>query len=473
MKNIPCNAAIAAAVVCMFTAAWAVPVSASTDTPSQSELQQQIQQLNQEIRQLQNQSQQLGQQVEQLKKKQEQKQKPVATASTTYDATAASATPSASKSANKTYLGGAFYLNYARSTDQGNSGTGDGSFSYLSLNANGNFGKMKWGFDEWIGPSSWIADKALMHLAWVSYDFGSRGTVTGGFFQVPFGNYPYGYHTFWGSMGYYTGFNDNQALGAGYTFEKSGWRWDLDVFKNYDAGQNSLYSGNPFQEYRMIDTGNTRLAYTFGKDTHNTVNASASFRGGHLQIGEENGHYGSHWAGALAADAELGDWTLQGQVVLYKYNVPAGRVDSSGNAISRRSVLMENFGFESARIPAAGIMYTFNVARTFNFKNLQPIDNVQLFTDFGYLKSRNGKCDNSVSWAGRESSLTCAGGTGYRMGNIMSVTPGAITTMGSFTLWTEVILGKNDALRFIGPNDNQWHARYNIEAVYYFGGNVM
>ncbi|HEU0198189.1 MAG TPA: hypothetical protein VFQ88_13380, partial [Nevskiaceae bacterium] len=335
----------ATAAACGCAAIWSLPTMAAQD-PTTTALQQQIQKLNQEIDQLQSQSQQLGQQVQQLEKK----QKSAATATTTVASTA----PSKPESKNKTYLGGAFYLNYGRYSNSYNGaqpGPGDGGFSYMSLNANGNYGNLTWGFDERIGPSGQIADKELMHLAWVGYDFDKSNSMTAGFFQVPFGNYPYGYDVYWGSMGYYLGFNDNQALGAGYTFKRGAWRWDLDAFKNYDAGQNSLYAGNPFQEYRMVDTGNTRLSYTFGKGTSNTVDVSGSFRGGHLEVGGQPSHYGTHWAGAVAADAELGPWSLRGQVVMYKYNVPAGRFQGpkkDGQAISRNSILMEDYGFESA-----------------------------------------------------------------------------------------------------------------------------
>lgn len=371
------------------------------------------------------------------------------------------------------------YQNYSDGVgDQPHSG-GDFILDYFSLNALGEYGDLTYAFEGRISSNN-IDDTAYLHYGWATYDFTDNHQVKGGYFQVPFGNYPTGYQSFWGSLGYYAGFNDTQAAGIGYKYENGPWRVDLDAFKNDDLGQASLYASTPDDGYDQVNEGNGRLAYTFNHDGDNTLNVSLSARGGQFDVGagngrpdrytgSHNGSHGSHWAVAAAAQADLGLWTLQAQVTNYKYNIPKGRADSDSNVLSDRSVMMRNYGFNSGRMPASGQLYSFSVARDIPVTDMGPIEKFTVFNDYGYLHSYISPGEHDYQ-PGAEHSMK---ENGHRLSGMHSDTLGVAMYSGPLTLWADITFGKNDQMAFMGANNGNWHTRFNLTGSIAFDGELF
>lgn len=371
------------------------------------------------------------------------------------------------------------YQNYSDGVgDQPHSG-GDLILDYFSLNALGEYGDLTYAFEGRISSNN-IDDTAYLHYGWATYDFTDHHQVKGGYFQVPFGNYPTGYQSFWGSLGYYAGFNDTQAAGIGYKYENGPWRLDLDAFKNDDMGQGSLYASTPDDGYDQVNEGNGRLAYTFNHDGDNTLNVSLSARGGQFDVGSgngrpdryagsHNGSHGSHWAVAAAAEAELGLWILQAQVTDYKYNIPKGRADSDSNVLSDRSVMMRNYGYNSGRIPASGQLYSFSIARDIPVEDMGPIEKFTVFNDYGYLHSHisPGQYDYQP---GADRSMK---ENGNRLSGMHSDTLGVAMYSGPLTVWADITFGKNDQVAFMGANNGNWHTRFNLTGSIAFDGELF
>ncbi|WP_147418181.1 hypothetical protein [Salinisphaera sp. Q1T1-3] len=425
------------------TALWSVQASAQTSSqPSLEQLQQQIQQLQQQVQDM---------------KTQQQNQQTQAASTSSSNNGAAPQQASSEGPKKSLNVGGGVAVEYQVQDHDAAPDQRDGGnliFDYFSLNFSGQYGKLTYAAEERFSTVN-FADSSFLHYGWAAYDFNDHNQLKGGYFQVPFGMVKdIGYQTFWGNLTYFAGFTDNQAAGLGYKYENGGWRVDLDAFKNDDLQQNSLYGSNPFQGYQQINGGNGRIGYTFNKDGDNWVDVSAAARGGQLEVGNSNDN-GTRWAATVAADARIGLWTVQGQVVGYKYNIPDDR-SFNGAALSTQAITVENYGF-GYQVPASGEIYSFNVARDFPVQNMGPIDKFQVYNNYSYLHSGEGDYDEF----------------GNRIGDVQFNAVGGEMVAGPVYIWADMLIGKNSAMTFVGPNDGDWHPRFNLTAAIYFDGDLV
>ena len=349
------------------------------------------------------------------------------------------------------------YKGYGHSQKPG----GDFRLDYFEVNAHGNVGKsLTFGAEERFSTTN-FKDSEYLHYGWAAYHFGTHFNqqVKGGYFQVPFGNLPYGYQTFWGNLAYYAGFTDHQGAGLGYRYKDNGWRFDADFYKNDDLGQRSTYAGgNPTGGYQNINTGNLRIAYTVNKGNPHHVTFSLAGKGGQLYTGSRD--LGSQWAGTAAMDTHWGPWTLQFQAVDYAYNVPQGATTAGGVLLNRDSVTAEDYGY-AYQMPARGQVYTGNLARSFKV-NWGPVHKVKLYDNYGYLDVGGDGQFNSAA----------PGDTPNSTGNVQLNAAGVEAVAGPVYIWADVLTGRNSAMAFVGPNDGHWHTRFNLAAAFYFSGNV-
>ncbi|AWN15626.1 hypothetical protein [Salinisphaera sp. LB1] len=378
----------------------------------------------------------------------------------TSDQASASSTAQANKPKQTLTLGGAFTAGYKLKPDMKNHrSSGDAIAGIAAFNVHGTEGKLSYGAEYRWSPTA-FADSSYLRYGWAAYDFGKHSQIKGGMFYVPFGNLRFGYQTFWGNLTYYAGFTDNQAAGLGYKYENGPWRLDVDAFKNDDLEQHSLYGSNPFDGYQQVNGGNVRAAYTFNQGTHHSVQVSAAVRGGELQVGEDAPHYGTRWAATAAVDAALGPWTLQGQYVDYRYNIPAGR-SYNDNALPTDAITMENYGF-AYQMPASGQIFAANVARTFKI-GWGALHSIQLYDNYAYLMTGGSGRFNSA----------LPGNAPNPTGDIQFNAVGADFSFGILQVWADVLTGKNAAMTFDGPSDGSWNTRYNLQMGLYFNGDVI
>lgn len=330
----------------------------------------------------------------------------------------------------------------------------------FAVNAKGQYKNLTFALEQRLSQNS-FADPTYLHYGWIAYDLGAqqRHRIKAGFFRVPFGNLPIGYQTFWGNLAYFAGFTDNQAAGLGYRYETGGWRFDLDAFKDDDLGQHSLYGSNPFEGYNQMNGGNARLAYTFHHGGNRSVQLSLAARGGQLAVGGNDAN-GDRWAGTAAVDAELGPWSLQGQFIDYQYNIPSGQSYADNSVIGsgilpNDSITVENYGY-GYQIPASGQLYSLNIARSFDL-GIGPFDSIQFYDNYGYLRSGEGDYDS----------------LGNRIGDVQLNAAGFVLSSGPLLFYFDVISGRNAAMASAGPNDGDWHTRYNLTIGLYFDGTVF
>ncbi len=367
--------------------------------------------------------------------------------------------------ANLPTIGGGVVFTYQYKPDDNSSNRrgGDYGLDYFIINAKGKVQTNKKGDNITYAAEYRLLtdDKRWLHYGWAAYNFWSENTVQGGYFQVPFGNLPYGYDSFYAPLNFYVGLTDNQALGFGYKLEKGPWRFDLDFYKNDSAGQNQTYGTNttPDQPFQAENTGNIRLAYTFNKGEPKNVTVSVSGKGGQVFANNNelpSGGYpktdaeGTRWAAAINMDANWGPWNLKLGATSYAYSVPrSGDVTS----IDRGTILAQDYGYE-LRFPARGQLFNASLKRQFKV-DWGPLSSISPYVDWSYLHI--------------PSSVDYVNTSGKQVGDEHFIQPGVEWVAGPIYIWTEWLIGKNTGgTAFVGEDDGSWHNELYIATAFYF-----
>ncbi|MCY0872429.1 MAG: hypothetical protein OWQ56_06980 [Acidithiobacillus caldus] len=331
---------------------------------------------------------------------------------------------------------------------------------YLDLNVRGYYGR-HWTYadDERFSTVN-IKNHAYLHYGWFAYNFGEkhhRQQIKFGLFHEPFGNLPYGYDSFWGSLAYYAGFTDHQAAGIGYRLEDGPWQVNLAAFKNDNLGQPSTYAGGVATDgYHSDNGGAVRLAYHWrGSTRERHAVFSVAAKGGQLQAGDRQG---TRWAVTAAMNGTWGPWNLKLQAVDYAYNVPRN-ASYGGVILPRSSIIAENYGF-AYRMPARGQLYGASLKRSFSV-HWGPVHTVSLYDDYGYLHvgTSGGFNDGTVTRP-------------HRVGDVQMNVAGVEFAANPIYVWADVISGRNAAMAFTGPDDGAWHTRFNLAIGAYFDGTI-
>lgn len=471
-----------ALAVCGFSALWSVQAAAQgSDSDAKLEqMQKQIENLQNQVRDMKEEKrQQEAEQKEQAKqlRKQKQKQQEQAAARAEQEEQKPEAEETVEAGPKKKLNIGAGavadYFIQSSAIDPGQHDAGETNFNHFLLSAEGEYGDLSFAVEHRFSPNNFTHANQYLHYGWAAYDFADHHQIKGGFIPVPFGNIKdVGYQSWWGNLPYYTGMTDTQAAGLNYTYENGPWRADLAAFKNDNLGQDALYAGGPsaYDGYEQVNGGAGRLGYTFDFDNDDMVDVSLSARGGQLDVGDGNGNgvhghksgsYGNRWAISAAAMAELGDWTLHGQFVNFRYNIPHGR-SNDGEALSDRSVIMQNYGSRSGYMPSRGQMYAFDVGREIPV-DWGALESINIYDEYSYIHSDRGGYDAKAD-----------GGDGANIGSIHQNTFGVSLVAGPVQVWNEVTVGKNNSLGFLGGQHNkQWQAQYDLTFALYFDGDLI
>jgi len=446
----PILAAVAVGSVGLFAAHSGIANAASMNSQSSSA---KMQRLQNQINNLQSEMQQLRHQQHQQKQKMQVAEQ--------------QAQKKSSGPKKKLSLSGGVIAEYQalKGNGEGHTNSGQLNLDYFEIGVNGAYGNWTYKAQERLGGATIAGNNRYLHYAQASYHFGPNKDqkVTGGMFQVPFGNLPYGYQSFWGNLTYYMGFTDNQAAGLGYTYQKNGWRLDIDAFKNQALNQSNTYGGTLGKNYKQINGGNARLAYTYSMPRGDTLNVNVGVQGGQVQNKAASSQpKGTRYAATVAGDAEfkhvgIGKLTLQGQVVEYKYNIPDGRNSVLGTG---KMIRFRNYGFAEGPVPSKGQIYSANIEYGVPIHNFGPLNKIAVFDNYQYLHSGYGTVNSD----------------GYHVGNIQANQAGIEAVAGPVYAWAGYISGKNDAASFNGHkfgNDGNWHNRFNLAIGYYFSGTVV
>ncbi|MDZ7781796.1 MAG: hypothetical protein U5K56_02235 [Halioglobus sp.] len=293
----------------------------------------------------------------------------------------------------------------------------------------------------------------FLHHAWVGYRPQAGGHVKAGVHQVPFGILPFNSHSYFFSLAYYVGLEDDYDLGLKYTRESGPWRWDVAYYlqdEGHYFGDSEDSARYSYDVVRSADSANQeedqfngRIGYTYRHAANATSELGISLQAGRLP-NEAGGGTGSHLAAAVHWDGRYGPWAVKLQSLWYRYNPsnPAG--------VDDRIMVLGAYDFPY-NIASEGHLHSIGLRHHWDLE-LGPLKGIDLYNDFSYLiKAENSFEDSS-----------------------MNVT-GASLDLAPFYVYADVAVGRRNA--WIGPDfgnalaaggDDSLHTRLNLNIGLYF-----
>ncbi len=362
----------------------------------------------------------------------------------------------------KVEIGGALRFNYNLSTwkpEQVKRG-GDLGFDVFRINAKGTYKNLS--LDGEMRFYSAVFGGPMLKQGWVQYDFSSKNNIQLGLIQVPFGNLRYNSYSWFFSVNYYVGLEDDHDMGLKYTHVDDNWEYALAFFKNaeeYSFGNLSDISSSRYAydvssidvdgdgnlEYRNKEVnqinGQLNRKFTTGQVKHR-LGMSGMF-GGLLNLDTKN--IGSHYAFDLHYMLKIKRFGFKAQFSNYKYNPKTPSGESSD------VIAMAAYGAPYL-VSAQGNTYTAGVSYKVPIKS-ELIDALEFYNDFGYLDKLNADFEATM----------------------MNVT-GVLVSAGPLYVYTDFALGKNQpwlgglwSTGLAGGDVSaDWHMRFNVNVGYYF-----
>ncbi|MEE9431674.1 MAG: hypothetical protein V3V16_11570 [Melioribacteraceae bacterium] len=359
-------------------------------------------------------------------------------------------------------IGGALRFNYNLSSWKPGQKArgGDFGFDVFRINAKAEHKGIKLNAEYRLYSSGFGG--GMLKQGWVAYAFNPKNEIQVGLTQVPFGITQHNSHSWFFSLNYYLGLEDDHDMGIKFQHRGDDWDYDIAFFKNaeelkfgsYSDVSNSRYSydvssieldgdGNLDLRNKEVNQINGKIIRKFGcEKLKHKIGASGQY-GGLYNL--ETKETGQHYAFAFHYElkAELFDLKLQA----INYNLNAKNPSGQPNNV----IAMTAYGFPYL-ISAKGNLYTVGVGYSIPV-NWLPISNLQFYNDFGVL-------DKST--------------TGFK-NSFMNVT-GVLITAGNVYTYLDFAAGKNhpwlgsvwtNALANGTPNE-KWEMRFNINMGYYF-----
>ncbi len=291
-----------------------------------------------------------------------------------------------------------------------------------------------------------------IHHGWVGYRFADDSQVEVGVTQVPFGLLPYASNNFYFSSNFYTGFEDDYDAGVKYKGSRGAFDYAVAFFKNDEKGGDSgsdRYSIDPTNlpaadpqdrtgagdQIQETNTGNMRLAYTFGDGTDYSTEVGVSGQYGQIYNNTQNTPYGHNEAYALHALGNYGQFELMLQATRYEYDL-----DGDETAIGAAAYAF-NYPFASeADSYIANLSYTVPL-------DIGPFDSIEFYNDYSYVGNKSGDFNNT--W--------------------QNVT-GAAVAAGNLYTYFDIINGKNEPFvnGIMTGNADETETLFNINMGYYF-----
>ncbi|MCF1429091.1 MAG: hypothetical protein LPH19_14465 [Shewanella sp.] len=279
--------------------------------------------------------------------------------------------------------------------------------------------------------------------------------------MVPFGNPNIASNSWWMSIGYYMGFEEDYDTGVKLVYKKNGWATDIAYFNGAE------YSANVYKKYAgdiatgsinvYDDNGNVIGTRDYHSEERNQFNLRQTYTvehhggsttfGGSVQYGQlynsATNNSGDRHGFALHMSTNYQGWNFTAQAISYEFDA----ADAEKGTEHMIAFAQGGWLLETAD---KGQLYTFNVAKT-------------IATDFGSVKLYN---DFNVMTPDVEDESF--------KNSYQNVTGAAITAGPTYSS-IDLSFGKNMwgsslAASGIGLNDgrNEWDARINVNVGYYF-----
>lgn len=358
-------------------------------------------------------------------------------------------------------LGGALRFNYNLSSWKDGQKKRGGDFGYdvFRINAKAAYKGVKLNAEYRLYSEGFGG--GMLKQGWVGYDFNEKDNLQLGLTQVPFGITQYNSHSWFFSLNYYVGLEDDHDMGAKFTHQGKKLDYALAFFKNAEElnfGSNSDVSDSRYSydvasmdidgdnvrdvRNKEVNQLNGKLNYKFGSDkVKHKLGVSGEYGGLYNLDTEETG---DHYAAAVHYELNAGKFDAKAQASTYKYN-PKSPTGETKDVIAMTAYGAPYLVASQANLYTVGVGYSIPV-------EWGPISNIQVYNDFGYMDKANKNFKDSM----------------------MNVT-GALVTAGNVYTYIDFAAGKDQP--WLGPvwtnalgsgSDEGWEMRFNINIGYYF-----
>ena len=359
-------------------------------------------------------------------------------------------------------IGGALRFNYNYSSwkEAQKKRGGDLGFDVFRLNAKAKYKGLKLNAEYRFYSEDFGG--AMLKQGWIAYDFNENDELQFGLIQVPFGITKYNSNSWFFSLNYYVGLEDDHDMGLKYTHQGEKWDYSLAFFKNaeelrfgsnsdvsnsrysYDVGSIDLDGdGNLNIRNKEVNQLNGKLSYKIeNTNAKHRLGVSAQY-GGLFNLDTEE--MGSRYAFAAHYELQAGKFGVKAQVANYKYS-PENLEGERNDVIAMTAYGAPYLVTAEASIYTLGLSYSIPL-------EWGPVSSVVIYNDFGYMDKAESHFESSI----------------------MNVT-GAMFTAGNIYTYFDFAAGKNqpwlgsewtNALAS-GTPDADWEMRFNINVGYYF-----
>ena len=359
-------------------------------------------------------------------------------------------------------LGGALRFNYNLSTwkkEQVKRG-GDFGFDVFRINAKSTYKKvslnaeMRFYSEAFGGP--------MLKQGWVQYAISDKNNLQIGLTQVPFGNTVYNSHSWFFSMNFYVGLEDDHDMGVKYSHKDEMWEYSLAFFKNaeeYNFGDLSDVSDSRYAydvssidldgdgdldlRNKEINQLNFQLNRKFKlKESSHRIGVSTMY-GGLLNL--DTKEIGSRYAFDIHYLFQVKRFDFKLQYSQYEFK-PENQIDERSDVVAMTAYGAPYLVSSRGALYTAGLSYKIPVDGEY-------IQSVEIYNDFSLMDKKYSGFDQSL----------------------MNVTGVLVSTQSIFTYF-DFALGKNQP--WLGPEwtnalaegqvGAEWHMRFNINLGYYF-----
>ena len=302
----------------------------------------------------------------------------------------------------------------------------------------------------------------MLKQGWIAYDFNKNDEIQFGLTQVPFGITQYNSNSWFFSLNYYVGLEDDHDMGLKFTHIGENWDYNIAFFKNaeelrfgsnsdvsnsrysYDVGSIDLNGdGNLNIRNKEVNQLNGNLTYKIdNENAKHRIGVSAQY-GGLFNLDTEE--TGNRYALAAYYELKAGKFGVKAQFSNYKYN-PENLEGERDDVIAMTAYGAPYLVASEASIYTLGLSYSIPL-------KWGPVSSVVIYNDFGYMDKAESNFEDSM----------------------MNVT-GAMFTAGNIYTYFDFAAGKNQS--WLGPEwtnalaegtpDADWEMRFNINVGYYF-----
>jgi len=290
-----------------------------------------------------------------------------------------------------------------------------------------------------------------IHHAWIGIKPNEKNQIEIGVTQVPFGILPFSSQSWWASLAYYLGMEDDNDAGIKWHLKSDHIDFHLAYFysEEYgDATNLNRYSTDLVrvgeQQNEETSQGNIRFAYVNGRGTDykSEFGVSGEIGGINYSGMKKNG---IRWKGAFHYSGYYNGWNPEIQVVRYEFH------PENPDSVDNRLVLMGNL--TSTRLVAAkGNVINANIRKFWDV-------NWWVFDQFNAYYNYYAVFKDESSF--KQSQIHDAG---------------CVLMSGPVWIWIDFIFGKNawylnesQENSGLGPGGtDKWERRFNINLEWYF-----